>query len=161
MPIKKLTPQDDTQRYVDGQMERLLQAVVYNLQHIGEQCVNHARSLPSPPAELRGTPHAPHYIDDSGNLRASIGYVVAVDGKVVQADGFKGAQNGASEGAAYASDLVHREFPHGIVLILVAGMRYAAYLSARGYDVIDSAELLADRLVPQLLSQLGFKLSPR
>ena len=38
---------------------------------------------------------------------------------------------------------------------MVAGMRYAAYVSASGRDVLDSAELRANQLVPQLLGQLA------
>jgi hypothetical protein len=40
-------------------------------------------------------------------------------------------------------------------LILVAGKEYAAYVSAR-YDVLDSAELLAEKLLPGILKKLGF-----
>ena len=52
-----------------------------------------------------------------------------------------------------------REFPNGVVLVVVAGMNYAAHLSDRGYDVLDSAEVLAAKLVPQLLQSLGFEVS--
>lgn len=37
-------------------------------------------------------------------------------------------------------------------------MNYAAYVEARNYNVITSAELLANKLVPQIMKQLGFKL---
>ena len=36
-------------------------------------------------------------------------------------------------------------------------MRYASFVSAKGYDVLDSAELLAERLVPDMLKRLGLK----
>jgi hypothetical protein len=35
-------------------------------------------------------------------------------------------------------------------------MNYAAYVERNGYNVLTSAELLADELVPKLLKQLGF-----
>ena len=64
--------------------------------------------------------------------------------------------SGAKSGIQYAKE-VARQFPEGIVLIVVAGMNYASFVSATGRDVLDSAELLADKLVPQILKQLGFK----
>lgn len=160
MAIKKLTKTNEAEKYVGEQLERMQRALVYNLQYIGEQCVAHARSLPSPPAKEGEHPHQPHYIDRTGNLRSSIGYVVAIDGKVVEGNRFpriKGGAEGANEGAAFAADIAAREFPNGVVLVVVAGMNYAAHLSARGYDVLDSSEVLAARLVPQLLQTLGFE----
>ena len=59
------------------------------------------------------------------------------------------------KGAAFAKKLVRR-FPHGVCLIVVAGMEYAAHVKNKGYDVLDSSELLADRIVPSMLKQLGF-----
>ena len=162
MAIKKLTPSDVVSKYVDEQLERMQKALIYNLQYIGEQCVAHARSLPSPSAEAGDAPHQPNYIDRTGNLRSSIGYVVAVNGKVVESNRFpavKSGSDGANEGAKFATEVATREFPEGIVLVVVAGMRYAAHLSAKGYDVLDSSEVLAGKLVPQLLRQLGFEVN--
>ena len=68
----------------------------------------------------------------------------------------KGGGQGSSEGKAYVQTLVSK-FPQGIALIVVAGMNYASYVSAKGYNVLDTAEVLAQRLVPQMLQQLGFK----
>jgi len=67
----------------------------------------------------------------------------------------KQGKDGSSKGAAYVKSLA-RKFPQGICLIVVAGMNYASYVSAKGLDVLDSSELLAERLVPQMLKQLGF-----
>ena len=66
-----------------------------------------------------------------------------------------GNNEGRTTGLSYARSLVGK-FPKGIVLIVVAGMNYASYVSAKGYNVLDSSELLADRLVPKMLKQLGF-----
>ena len=66
-----------------------------------------------------------------------------------------GGTDGSNSGKAFASELA-RKYPKGYVLIVVAGMKYAAYVSAKGRDVLDSAELLADQLVPKMLKQLGF-----
>ena len=146
MPIKRLTPTAEIDRYIIGRVEAIKKAIVYNLCAVGEQVLNAARLTNS-------------YKDQTGNLRSSIGYVVAVDGEIVQMSSFdtvKEGREGSRGGKEYAMQLV-RDFPHGIVLIVVAGMNYASYVSAKGYDVLDSSELLADKLVPQMLQQLGFK----
>lgn len=146
MPIKRLTPTTEKDRYIAGRVEAIKKALVYNLCAVGEQVLNAARLTNS-------------YKDQTGNLRSSIGYVVAVDGEIVQMSSFdtvKEGREGSRGGKEYAMQLV-RDFPHGIVLIVVAGMNYASYVSAKGYDVLDGSELLADKLVPQMLQQLGFK----
>ena len=143
MPIKRLTPTAEIDRYIAGRVEAIKRALVYNLCAVGEQVLNTARLTNS-------------YKDQTGNLRSSIGYVVSVDGEIVQMSSFdtvKEGREGSRGGKEYAMQLV-RDFPHGIVLI---GMNYASYVSAKGYDVLDSSELLADKLVPQMLQQLGFK----
>ena len=145
MPIKNLTPEGAISEFIGQQVERVTSALIYNLCAVGEQVLNQARSTNS-------------YKDQPGNLRSSIGYVVAVDGEVVQSSSFEVVKDGADgsrDGKSYALDLV-KQFPEGIVLIVVAGMNYASYVSAKGYDVLDSSEVLADRLVPEILKQLGF-----
>lgn len=145
MPIKNLTPDGAISEFIGQQVERVTSALIYNLCAVGEQVLNQARSTNS-------------YKDQTGNLRSSIGYVVAVDGEVVQSSSFEVVKDGADgsrDGKSYALDLV-KQFPEGIVLIVVAGMNYASYVSAKGYDVLDSSEVLADRLVPEILKQLGF-----
>ena len=145
MPIKNLTPEGAISEFIGQQVERVTSALIYNLCAVGEQVLNQARSTNS-------------YKDQTGTLRSSIGYVVAVDGEVVQSSSFEVVKDGADgsrDGKSYALELV-KQFPEGIVLIVVAGMNYASYVSAKGYDVLDSSEVLADRLVPEILKQLGF-----
>lgn len=133
-------------RYTEQRLRGLEQAVIRTLTYCGELCLNVARSTNS-------------YKDQTGNLRSSIGYVVAVDGRIVNQSDFetvKKGGDGSKQGAAFAKQLVRR-FPKGICLIVVAGMDYAVHVKNRGYDVLDSSELTADRIVPYMLKQLGFK----
>lgn len=130
---------------ISKQVQRAQTVLIRQLLYCAEEVVNEARSTNS-------------YKDQTGNLRSSLGCVVAVDGKVVGEYGFNAVlngQEGATEGKEYAREVVAR-FPKGIVLIAVAGKNYASYVSAKGLDVLDSAELLAERLVPMYLKQLGF-----
>ena len=143
--MKQITPMSEVDAYLDEQIERIEQLIIYNLSYVGEQCLTEARSTNS-------------YKDQTGNLRSSIGYIIVKDGKVIRQSDFavvrKGSE-GKSEGEKFARSLANK-FTDGIVLIVVAGMNYASYVSAKGYNVLDSAELLADRLVPSILKQLGF-----
>ena len=145
MGITQTTPASEIDRYIAEQIEDITNALIYNLQYIGERCLNAARETNS-------------YKDQTGNLRSSLGYIIVCDGKITFQSDFEVVKNGgtgAKSGTQFAKEIA-RQFPEGIVLIVVAGMNYAAYVSATGRDVIDSAELLADRLVPSILKQLGF-----
>jgi hypothetical protein len=146
MPIKPITTRQEIDAYLAEQVQRTEKAVINTLAYVGEQCINTAR--------IGGS-----YRDQTGNLRSSVGYVVVKDGKVIHTSSFeveKHGGQGATEGRAFAERKAH-EFGKGIVLIVVAGMNYAAYVSAKGRDVLDSAELTADKLVPQLMQQLTTK----
>jgi hypothetical protein len=146
MPTKRLTPDSAIDSCIESLVESKLQVIVRYLCYVGELCVNEAR--------INGG-----YIDRTGNLRSSTGYVVVADGNIVQTSGFetvKTGGQGASDGEAFARRLTVK-FPTGICLIVVAGMNYATCVSARGYNVLDSSESLAEKLVPQMLEQLGFR----
>lgn len=146
MPIRQITPKSQIDAYIKERMDRLKQAIIYNLCVVGEKVRNEALDNGS-------------YTDRTKNLRSSVGYVVVVDGQVYKMSAFgkpDGNNEGRNTGMSYARSLAGK-FPKGIVLIVVAGMNYASYVSAKGYNVLDSSELLADQLVPKMLKQLGFK----
>lgn len=141
------TPVSEVEKELTVASQRLQQAVLYNLAYVGERVRNAAVENGS-------------YKDRTGNLRSSVGYVIAIDGKVVQVGSFGGsnpAGQGQGEGESFAKSLVS-QFPKGFALIVVAGMDYASFVSAKGYDVLDSAELLAEKLVPQMLRKLKIDL---
>ena len=146
MPIKCLTPRGEIELSIIEKVERQKTALVYNLCAIGKQVLTAARNTNS-------------YKDQTGNLRSSIGYAVVVDGEVIQASSFnvvKEGNDGAKNGKEYLEELI-QIFSTGIALVVVAGMEYAAYVSAKGRDVLDSSELLAEKLVPAMLEQFGIK----
>ena len=93
------------------------------------------------------------YIDQTGNLRSSVGYALVEDGKLVKTGEFNQVKNGGegSQQGRQLAEQIASEFPKGITVVLLAGMPYASALSARGYDVIDSGILTTMRLVPELL----------
>ena len=133
----------DLDRYIAEQIERRKRMMIRDLAYIGEMAVSHARNLPSPSAASFPTypkipPHQPNYIDWTSNLRSSIGYVIMAEGREAGKGGFQAVGSGSAG------------FPGKIVLIVAAGMHYAAYVADKGYDVLDSAELIARKLIRQL-----------
>ena len=145
MSIELTTPMSAIVSHVVEQIKRQQYVLVRRLLYCAEEIANAARQTDS-------------YQDQSGNLRSSLGCVVAIDGNVVGEYGFVpilNGQEGAEEGKQYVRELA-AQYPKGIVLIAVAGKKYAVYVSARGKDVLDSAELLADKLVPEYLKELGY-----
>ena len=47
------------------------------------------------------------------------------------------------------------ENPTGLVFIMVAGMPYAKYVEAMNLDVFDSAEMLAEKMIPKIMNAIG------
>lgn len=116
-------------RFVDRAEEKLLNM----LTAAGEMFVRYARE-------------SGRYIDHTGNLRSSIGYVIVRNGKLASRN-FKKQDVGTegSEGVNKAEKLA-RELANthntGLVLIGVAGMEYALYVEAmESKDVITGANI--------------------
>lgn len=104
--------------------------ILMNLNRIGLNFVTNARTIDT-------------YKDQTGNLRSSIGYVITTDGVVIT-DNFEATLNedGREQGEQYAIEISSKERGK-YVLVCVAGMNYAGYVEAMGYDVITGSELLA------------------
>lgn len=141
MGFTQITQQSEIDRQIDRNIEAQKRVLARSLAVVGEKAVNKARESGS-------------YKDQTGNLRSSTGYIVVVDGKVVDGKGasfkaVKDGKQGAKEGKDYAKQLAEK-FPSGIALVVVAGMKYAYYVQKRGYDVTFSAEALASRLLYDL-----------
>lgn len=124
--------------------ERINRAIIRTLQYIAEVLVREAR--------MKGD-----YIDQTGNLRSSIGAIILLDGQIVSRSGFEvvmGGSSGANEGLTYAQEIA-AAYPRGIALVVVAGKDYAAHVAARGRDVLSSAVLKAEDIVPRMMRQLN------
>lgn len=138
MGMKMTTPMSQIEADINRALDKWVEDCIENLEFVGEACVAEARTAGS-------------YTDRTGNLRSSVGYVISVDGDIRKKGGFESDKPGAEEGARYAESLVG-QYPQGIVLIVVAGMNYAAYVSANGYNVLDSAELKAEDILKQIFA---------
>ena len=156
MPIRQTIPTAALQASIDRRTNRLLQALVNVLCYAGEEVVKYARD-----------PNRKRYTDQTGNLTSSIGYVVLWNGRVVRQSDFSpvqgngkkrsgaGGLSGTKKGREFLQKLIS-ENSEGLVRIVVAGMPYAAYVEAMGYDVLDSAEIKAEEIVKRMLSKLRF-----
>jgi hypothetical protein len=145
MPMKRLTPPAKARTYLDKRLALWKKAIINNLVMVGESVLRHAR-----------THHK--YKDQTGNLTSSIGYCILDNGRVVLQSTFevaKGGGLGSSEGRKFLRGLVAKN-SKGIVFIMVAGMPYSQYVEAMSLDVLDSAEQLAKRMIPEIMKALKF-----
>ena len=135
---------DDVRERFGGFLDEVERKEIIRLQKLGEKCVNHARNV------------APDvgFEDQTGNLRSSIGYMVFNNGIAIHT-GYDQVLNG-SEGAKKGEELARKvgEQTKGICLVVTAGMEYAVYVEAKGRDVITSAEMMAERELPEELEKL-------
>lgn len=140
MPLEVITPRETIEQYVQTQLALKVEALIAQLHYIAESTLRIAREQGS-------------YTDRTGNLRNSMGYVIAVDGQVIARAGFRSKDE---DGAAFAETLA-RTTEDKAVLVVCAGMSYATYVSARGYDVLDSAEIEAKVLAKKTTQAMNRK----
>lgn len=84
------------------------------------------------------------FTDRTGNLRSSIGYVLIGDGTPIKAD-FEDTKNGLlgkAKAIEYATEITSG-YTHGYVLVVVAGMEYAARVESHGFDVLTGSSIAA------------------
>jgi glutamine synthetase type III len=110
---------------IDGRINRFTvsieQRIIWTLAMVGEKFVNDARTIRT-------------YKDQTGNLRSSIGYIIARDGNIIQ-ENIEGKSEGRAQAKETANEVL-RENSKGFLLIVFAGMEYAAAVESKGYDVI-------------------------
>lgn len=143
MPIRQVTPKSAINAYFNKRLQMVKSAMIESLAYVGEEALKQAR-----------TGH--RYKDQTGNLTSSIGYCILDNGRVVFESDFASVLNGkegSREGRDYLRKLIS-ENSSGLVFIMVAGMPYAQYVEAMNLDVLESAEMLAKRMLPQILKRL-------
>lgn len=143
MAIRQITTNSQINAYLDTEIERIESVIINVMIRVGMQCVTEARTMGS-------------YTDRTGNLRSSIGFSVLKNGVPIKRAVFDGSNttDGKSKGTEFIKSL-ESGLSKGIVLIVVAGMEYAAQVET-SKNVLASSELLAEKLVPELLQKLGF-----
>ena len=139
--IKMVTPIQEIDKKIEIQIKRAEKAILKKLSYIGESALIEARS-------------SGDYMDQTGNLRSSVGYVILNNGNVVSMSSFDSvratATNGKSKGLEAINSL-RPEYSNGYVLLVVAGMDYAVYVEALGRNVLSSSKLMAEIMSRTLL----------
>jgi hypothetical protein len=146
MAIKPNFTKDDVRKRFDAFLNEIEKKQIAQLQRLGEMCLVEARTNKG-------------YMMQTGALLSSTGYEVFVDGVAIhsQFDAASGAESNAAEMGIKSGQSIAETIgkgTKGIALVVVAGMNYAAYVEAKGYNVLSSAEHLAERELPRMLEKL-------
>ena len=146
MAIKPNFTKDDVRKRFDAFLNEIEKKQIARLQRLGEMCLVEARTNKG-------------YMIQTGALLSSTGYEVFVDGVAIhsQFDAASGAESNAAEIGIKSGQSIAETIgkgTKGIALVVVAGMNYAAYVEAKGYNVLSSAEHLAERELPRMLEKL-------
>lgn len=145
---------DQIRDQLQERKDRILQAIQFRLQRVGETFVTNARNNGN-------------YKDHTGNLRGSIGYVVLVNGIQVDenfksyppaASSLAGTGLGPDQAKAVIDEIIAK-YPWGYVLICVAGMEYAAAVEAKNFDVITSSSLIAKSDLQKAMDEIQRKVN--
>ena len=124
------------------------------------------------------------FLNQTGNLRSSMGFVLAKDGEIIETGGFtQVAGNGENsaivnfttkEGKQVAfhakgksgdgqngvqagrkyAEELARSSGRGYVLIVVAGMNYAGYVETKGYDVLTQSGTFLESEVKKMINDI-------
>lgn len=146
MAIKPNFTKDDVRERFDAFLNEIEKKQIAKLQRLGEMCLVEARTNKG-------------YMMQTGALLSSTGYEVFVDGVAIhsQFDAASGAESNAAETGIKSGQSIAETIgkgTNGIALVVVAGMNYATYVEAKGYNVLSSAEHLAERELPRMLEKL-------
>lgn len=114
-------------------MAKFDEAIKTKLKYLGEELVKYAKDNHN-------------YTDQTGNLTNSIGYAVVHNHDIVYSS-FDESSGVADISALQAAKAMAQDIygNNCYSLIIVAGMNYAAYVEAKGYNVILPAELKAKK----------------
>ena len=147
MGIRMTTKLSEVHDMLMREAERVERLTIRALSKLGEQCVT----------KIRDRAGDKSWYDQTGNLRSSVGYVIAHNKNIIQYSAFNQVKQG-SEGVKTGKDLAEelaKKYSNNYVLIVVAGMNYAEFVEAMdNKDVLASTELWATDKIPQMLEKL-------
>lgn len=135
---------NDIKKMLVANKEKIEAAIILNLKFVGETFVRNARSTTT-------------YKDRTGNLRSSIGYLILKDGEQLYSSFPGEIAAGQKKGKQVALDAA-ATFHSGLVLIVVAGMEYAAAVESKNFDVLTSSSITAANDLTTALGRLTKKI---
>lgn len=146
MGLKATFTKEDIRKALRKEFQDKLYRIYLRIMRIvGEKAVAYARTLNT-------------YQDQTGNLRSSVGYAIYYDGKLVERnfEKVKDGDQGVAEGEKHAGKNIPGS---GLALVVVAGMNYAMAVQSRGYDVLDGAEITAEKELKRMLQTVKWEIA--
>ena len=147
MGIRMTTKLSEVNDMLMREAERVERLTIRALSKLGEQFVT----------KIRDRAGDKSWYDQTGNLRSSVGYVIAHNKNIIQYSAFNQVKQG-SEGVKTGKDLAEKlakRYSNNYVLIVVAGMNYTEFVEAMdNKDVLASTELWVKEQVPLMLEKL-------
>lgn len=144
-----MTPAEALKVAMETAARIISEEISASLIRLGEECV----------ARIRTRSKEESWVDQTGNLRSSIGYAVFEYGHKLMSSAFDsvpGPDGSGAEGSMKGKQFIEslaRQYADTYALVVVAGMDYAEYVEAmKGKDVLASTELWARARVDRYLT---------
>lgn len=155
-----MTPAEALNAAMEMAASIIREEIGVSLIRLGEECVTRIRTRSKEES----------WIDQTGNLRSSIGYAVFEYGQKLMSSAFvsiPGPQGSGAEGTQKGEQYINElasQFANTYSLVVVAGMDYAEYVEAiKGKDVLASTELWAkarvDRYVTDARARAEYRIN--
>lgn len=143
-----MTPEQFVQTVMETAASIIEEEILQSLIRLGEECLTRIRTRSKEES----------WIDQTGNLRSSIGYAVYAYGQEVMESTFVALPGpdgnglaGTIKGQEYVKSLASK-FSETYALVVVAGMDYAEYVEAMANkDVLAGTEIWAKKQIDRYL----------
>lgn len=148
MPIT--APTNDIEKQLMTYFANIRGALIYAFSEAADDVINNIK-LDAGRGGFR------KYQDQSGNLTSSVGFALVENGVVLHESTFEPIMPTAQEGADAGRNYLHQvaaQYPHGISVIVVAGMNYAAYVEAKGLGGMRTGEIALRERIDEILEGL-------
>lgn len=136
----------DITKALDIEVSKIEKAIENEIIRVGLQFVSDARI-------------SADFADRTGNLRSSIGFILLKNGDIIAEDfelSKRGTdkESGFDKAIQFAEEIAGEGIERGYTLIVVAGMQYAVFVEAMGYDVITSSSFKAEDNLKDAMERL-------
>lgn len=146
MGVRLTTDISEIESILKQSLEIVRYEILRALSYLGEQCV----------IKVRDRSANESWIDQTGNLRSSIGYAIYEKGRKEIESAFKivkKGREGSAEGKKMIDELAGL-YSDTYALVVIAAMNYAEYVEAKdNKDVLASTELFARKEVSKYLNK--------
>lgn len=130
---------------IDGDMDMWFDELVETFREKGRDFTKRARSKAEAGMKV--------YNNITWNLVSSIGYCLMFEGKILESyfPPLKDGTSGEAKGRELAeTTAIYEGDDDGVILVLVAGEKYAKFVQSKEYDVIDNSILVFEGELAQM-----------